>query len=108
MRRGHGDAEPASLAEVALVLDVPCAVDALPGWRDGWVSVQDAGAQLAAPLLDPAPGERILDACAGPGGKTTHLLELADCRVTALDVGDLDDVKETYVNVEIPEDAYED
>jgi len=72
----------------ALVLDEPCAVDALPGWREGLVTVQDAGAQLAAPLLDPQPGERILDACAGPGGKTTHLLELADCRVTALDVGE--------------------
>lgn len=72
----------------ALVLDEACAVDALPGWRDGRVTVQDAGAQLAAPLLDPQPGERVLDACAGPGGKTTHLLELADCRVTALDVGE--------------------
>jgi 16S rRNA (cytosine967-C5)-methyltransferase len=72
----------------ALVLEAPCAVEALPGWHDGLVTVQDAGAQLAAPLLDPQPGERVLDACAGPGGKTTHLLELADCRVTALDVGE--------------------
>ena len=72
----------------ALVLDAACAVESLPGWRDGRVSVQDAGAQLAAPLLDPQSGERVLDACAGPGGKTTHLLELADCRVTALDVGE--------------------
>ena len=72
----------------ALVLEQPCAVDALPGWHDGLVTVQDAGAQLAAPLLDPQPGERVLDACAGPGGKTTHLLELADCRVTALDLGE--------------------
>ena len=72
----------------ALVLEQPCAVDALPGWQDGLVTVQDAGAQLAAPLLDPQPGDRVLDACAGPGGKTTHLLELADCRVTALDVGE--------------------
>jgi 16S rRNA (cytosine967-C5)-methyltransferase len=72
----------------ALVLDAPCAVEALPGWHDGLVTVQDAGAQLAAPLLDPQPHERVLDACAGPGGKTTHLLELADCRVTAIDVGE--------------------
>jgi len=72
----------------ALVLDAACAVESLPGWRDGRVSVQDSGAQLAAPLLDPQSGERVLDACAGPGGKTTHLLELADCRVTALDVGE--------------------
>ncbi|MCL4185819.1 MAG: 16S rRNA (cytosine(967)-C(5))-methyltransferase RsmB, partial [Burkholderiaceae bacterium] len=66
----------------------PCAVEVLPGWHDGLVTVQDAGAQLAAPLLDPQPDERVLDACAGPGGKTTHLLELADCRVTALDLGE--------------------
>jgi len=51
-------------------------VNELPGFRDGWVSVQDAAAQLAAPLLAPAPGDRILDACAAPGGKTCHLLEL--------------------------------
>ena len=72
----------------ALVLDAACAVESLPGSRDGRVSVQDAGAQLAAPLLDPQPAQRVLDACAAPGGKTTHLLELADCRVTALDVGE--------------------
>ncbi|MEB2351012.1 MAG: 16S rRNA (cytosine(967)-C(5))-methyltransferase RsmB [Burkholderiaceae bacterium] len=72
----------------AVLLDEPCAVEALPGWAEGRVTVQDAGAQLAAPLLDPQPGERVLDACAAPGGKTTHLLELADCHVTALDLGE--------------------
>lgn len=51
-------------------------VNELPGFRDGLVSVQDAAAQLAAPLLAPLPGDRILDACAAPGGKTCHLLEL--------------------------------
>ena len=45
--------------------------------RDGWVSVQDAGAQLAAVLLDAQPGMRVLDACAAPGGKTLHILERA-------------------------------
>ena len=50
------------------------------------VSVQDAGAQLAAQFLSPQNGQRILDACAAPGGKTAHLLELADCSVTALEV----------------------
>jgi 16S rRNA (cytosine967-C5)-methyltransferase len=74
------------VGEQALTLDKAVAVEALPGWADGAVSVQDAGAQLAAPLLAPAPGERVLDACAGPGGKTTHLLELADCDLIALDV----------------------
>jgi 16S rRNA (cytosine967-C5)-methyltransferase len=50
------------------------------------VSVQDAGAQWAAPLLDLAPGQRVLDACAAPGGKSGHILELADVELTALDL----------------------
>ncbi|RYF40867.1 MAG: 16S rRNA (cytosine(967)-C(5))-methyltransferase RsmB [Comamonadaceae bacterium] len=68
------------------------AVPSLPGFRDGHFSVQDAAAQLAAPLLMTGlavAGEgrpRVLDACAAPGGKTAHLLELADCEVTALDI----------------------
>lgn len=60
----------------ALQLAVPMAVASLPGFRDGRVSVQDAAAQLAVPLLQLAPGQRVLDACAAPGGKTAHLLEL--------------------------------
>ena len=68
-------------------------VQQLPGFDAGVVSVQDAAAQLAAPLLlddrDPTAVARILDACAAPGGKTAHLLELADCDVTALDVDPL-------------------
>ena len=65
-------------------------VEQLPGFAEGDVSVQDAAAQLAAPLLlqgwQPGPHSRILDACAAPGGKTAHLLELCDAQVTALDV----------------------
>lgn len=61
------------------------AVESLPGFAEGWFSVQDAGAQLAAPLLAPRDGERVLDACAAPGGKSTHLLELADIDLVALD-----------------------
>jgi 16S rRNA (cytosine967-C5)-methyltransferase len=57
----------------------------MPGFLQGDVSVQDLAAQLAAPLLGARDGERVLDACAAPGGKTAHLLELSDCRVTALD-----------------------
>ncbi len=70
-----------------LVLVRPLPVEAIPGFAEGLVSVQDAGAQLAAPLLlgDSAP-RRVLDACAAPGGKTAHLLELADAEVLALDV----------------------
>lgn len=71
----------------AVVLGEPVAVDRLPGFREGLVSVQDAGAQLAARLLEVRPGQRILDACAAPGGKTGHILELADdLDVTAMDV----------------------
>jgi 16S rRNA (cytosine967-C5)-methyltransferase len=69
----------------ALRLDEPCDVGRLPGFAEGLLSVQDLAAQLAAPLLDVRDGHRVLDACAAPGGKTTHLLELADCEVTALD-----------------------
>jgi 16S rRNA (cytosine967-C5)-methyltransferase len=59
----------------AVRIDRPVAVSALPGFREGIVSVQDAGAQLAAKLLDARPEMRVLDACAAPGGKTGHLLE---------------------------------
>jgi 16S rRNA (cytosine967-C5)-methyltransferase len=63
----------------------PVGVEKLPGFEHGEVSVQDAGAQLAAPLLDAQHGMRVLDACAAPGGKTAHLLELADLELLALD-----------------------
>lgn len=70
--------EAAALPDLpaALTLARPLDVRALPGFAEGLVSVQDAAAQLAAPLLAPRPGERVLDACAAPGGKTAHLLEL--------------------------------
>lgn len=61
-------------------------VDALPGFAEGKVSVQDAGAQQAAIRLGAQAGERVLDACAAPGGKTAHILELADVDLLALDV----------------------
>jgi 16S rRNA (cytosine967-C5)-methyltransferase len=70
---------------VAVTLDKAVAVGALPGFSDGVVSVQDAGAQWAALLLDLEPGQRVLDACAAPGGKSGHILELADVELTALD-----------------------
>lgn len=70
-----------------LVLERPLPVDAIPGFREGQVSVQDAAAQLAAPLLlEGTRPRRILDACAAPGGKTAHLRELSDAHVLALDV----------------------
>ncbi|WP_027980954.1 16S rRNA (cytosine(967)-C(5))-methyltransferase RsmB [gamma proteobacterium L18] len=58
-----------------IVLEQACDVRDLPGFVDGWISVQDEAAQLAADLLDLAPGQRVLDACCAPGGKTCHLLE---------------------------------
>lgn len=69
----------------ALILAHPVPVEQLPGFAAGWVSVQDAAAQYAAPLLDVQPRMRVLDACAAPGGKTAHLLERVDCEVLALD-----------------------
>ncbi|MDX1900461.1 MAG: 16S rRNA (cytosine(967)-C(5))-methyltransferase RsmB [Gammaproteobacteria bacterium] len=59
----------------AIQLISPVNVEALPGFAEGLVSVQDGAAQLAAPLLSPQVGDCILDACAAPGGKTVHLLE---------------------------------
>ncbi len=73
------------VAPDALLLDQPVAVDKLPGFFDGWVSVQDAGAQCAAGLLDVKNGMRVLDACAAPGGKTAHLLECYTLALLAVD-----------------------
>ncbi len=69
-----------------ITLDRPCPVSELPGFADGEVSVQDAGAQWAAALLAVEPGQRVLDACAAPGGKTGHLLESAGGSVDLLAV----------------------
>ena len=77
------------VGEHGVLLDAPCPVQRLPGFADGDVSVQDESAQRAATLLLAGaalpPGARVLDACAAPGGKTAHLLELADLDVLALD-----------------------
>src|SRR5450830_293499 len=69
----------------AVRLDKPVPVAQIAGFADGLVSVQDAAAQLAAPLLDVHDGMRVLDACAAPGGKTGHLLECAEIELVALD-----------------------
>ena len=76
------------LAPDALRVEPAVDVLALPGFAEGRVSVQDAAAQLAVELLELRPGQRILDACAAPGGKTCHVLERVDGRaeVVALDV----------------------
>jgi 16S rRNA (cytosine967-C5)-methyltransferase len=82
------DATEIQWSESALTLDRPLPVDRLPGFAEGVVSVQDAGAQLAAPLLAARPGMRVLDACAAPGGKTSHILEQLgpEGDVTAVDI----------------------
>ncbi|WP_426337625.1 16S rRNA (cytosine(967)-C(5))-methyltransferase RsmB [Pseudoduganella sp. R-31] len=77
--------EATQVGEFAVRLAKPVPVHQIPGFDQGDVSVQDAGAQLAAPLLDVQAGMRVLDACAAPGGKTCHILELADVNLTALD-----------------------
>ena len=71
--------------EFAVALAKPVPADRIPGLAQGLVSVQDAAAQLAAPWLDLRDGMRVLDACAAPGGKTGHALELATVDLTALD-----------------------
>jgi len=78
---------PAEHCPDALTLEHPMGVEQLPGFNEGRVSVQDAAAQLAAILVAPEPGMRILDACAAPGGKTGHLLEIcSDIELFALDI----------------------
>ena len=69
-------AEPCTFSRDGVRLLQPCDVTTLPGFKEGRVSVQDEAAQLAADLLELAPGQRVLDACAAPGGKTCHLLEV--------------------------------
>ena len=78
------------MGDDGLVLDAPQPVERLPGFAKGHCSVQDAAAQMAASLLlegrSWSPANRVLDACAAPGGKTAHLLERADIHLLALDV----------------------
>ncbi len=80
-------ATPLAVNPVGIVLNEPQPLEKLPGFYEGWVSVQDGAAQLVAPLLDPQPRHRILDACAAPGGKTGHILEIQPTvELTALDI----------------------
>lgn len=80
-------AHASKYAEEAITLEKPVAVERLPGFSEGKVSIQDAAAQLAAGLLDLHPGQRVLDACAAPGGKSSHILERCPgVELTALDL----------------------
>lgn len=81
------EAQSALHAPSALCLVEPVGVNQLPHFAEGWVSVQDLSAQYAAELLAPLAGEQILDLCAAPGGKTTHILEIAPtAKVMAVDI----------------------
>lgn len=81
------NATAAKYSADAIYLDQPVTVTSLPLFKEGKVSVQDEAAQLAAILLNPQKGERILDACAAPGGKTIHLLEKQnDIELLAIDI----------------------
>jgi len=84
----HLSARPAPGTSSGVLLARPVAVDRLPGFREGHVAIQDGAAQLAASLLDLRPGQRVLDACAAPGGKTCHILEWQPAlgEVVAIDI----------------------
>ncbi len=79
------DMQAAQVGEYAVILAQPIAVEKIPGFADGVVSVQDYAAQLAAHLLDVKDGMAVLDACCAPGGKTGHILELSQVKLTGLD-----------------------
>lgn len=88
LRSAGFEAVPCTYSRDGVRLLQPCDVTTLPGFREGRVSVQDEAAQLAADLLELAPDQRVLDACAAPGGKTCHLLEVepALSEVVAVDL----------------------
>lgn len=85
-RPASADFDGRRLDAMAVLLDKPVPTERIPGFGEGRVSVQDWGAQRAAALLDARDGMRVLDACAAPGGKTAHLLELADLDLVALEL----------------------
>ncbi|MGB2816258.1 MAG: 16S rRNA (cytosine(967)-C(5))-methyltransferase RsmB [Burkholderiaceae bacterium] len=82
----EADVAVTRVGERAVWVHAPRPVADLPGFAEGDVSVQDAGAQLAAPWLGAEPGQRVLDACAAPGGKTAHLAEIGGLDLVAIDV----------------------
>ena len=95
--------ESRKLGASGLVLKQPVPVSELPHFQEGFVSVQDTSAQLAALLLSPTPGMSVLDACAAPGGKSCHLAELG-ADVTAIDISEarLTKVRENADRLNLP------
>lgn len=95
----HAEISAQQIGPAALRLARPMPVQQIPGFAEGLCSVQDAGAQLAVPLLDLHHGMRVLDACAAPGGKTGHLLETAALQIIALD-GDAQRARRISENIQ--------
>ncbi|MDZ7803291.1 16S rRNA (cytosine(967)-C(5))-methyltransferase RsmB [Thiohalophilus sp.] len=99
------EARPAAHTESGVILAEPCPVEQLPDFATGDVSVQDGAAQLAATLLDAQPDERVLDACAAPGGKSAHLLErqpeLQELIALDLDAARLQRVQENLTRLQL-------
>ncbi|MDR2244071.1 MAG: 16S rRNA (cytosine(967)-C(5))-methyltransferase RsmB [Burkholderiales bacterium] len=81
----EADADATAVGDDGVIVKKRLRIPALPGYDDGWFCVQDVSAQRAAPLLDVRDGMRVLEACAAPGGKTTHILEQAAVSLLALD-----------------------
>jgi 16S rRNA (cytosine967-C5)-methyltransferase len=96
-------AEPTRFSDDGVLLTHSSPVAQLPGFEQGLFSVQDEAAQLATGLLELEPGQRVLDACAAPGGKTTHILERVENAVELLaldlDAGRLEDVKANFARL---------
>ncbi|MDU9392789.1 16S rRNA (cytosine(967)-C(5))-methyltransferase RsmB [Pseudomonas sp. zfem002] len=90
------EAAPCQYSRDGILLAEACDVRNLPGFEQGWISVQDEAAQLAADLLELAPGQRVLDACCAPGGKTCHLLE-AEAKLAGVVAIDLEAKRLTRV-----------
>lgn len=96
LREAGIDATACRFSRDGIVLAEACDVRNLPGFEQGWISVQDEAAQLAADLLELAPGQRVLDACCAPGGKTCHLLE-AEAKLAGVVAIDLEAKRLTRV-----------
>jgi len=86
LKKEEVGASSSEFTATAICLEQPQDVTLLPGFAEGWVSVQDEAAQQAAGLMALQAGQRVLDVCAAPGGKTAHMLELAEVEMVAVDV----------------------
>jgi len=86
LAKGDINANRSEFTATAIRLEQPQDVTLLPGFAEGWLSVQDEAAQQAAGLMALESGQRVLDVCAAPGGKTAHMLELAEVEMVAVDI----------------------